>query len=127
MSKRNIIIIAACGVVVIVGLVLGLTLGGSNSGQTPGKKVMEDTRNYLMEMQRLLDGRGALATPEICHCCDTPVVNGECPYCKGSCDQSGAAGLNRINGIASAPITEVEGGGQAAAAQSGGGCGGHSD
>jgi hypothetical protein len=121
MTKRNIIIIAACGVVVIVGLVLGLTLGGAKSGQTPGKKVMEDTRNYLMQMQRLLDERGELAEPELCDCCDTPVVNGECPYCKGSCDQSGAAGLNRINIVENAPVTEVEGGGQAAAAASGGG------
>jgi hypothetical protein len=121
MSTRNIIIIAACGVVVIVGLVLGLTLGKSDSGQTPGKKVMADTRAYLMEMQRLLNGRGELAEPELCACCDTPMVNGECPYCKGSCDQSAAAGLERFNIVSNAPVTEVEGGGEAAAASSGGG------
>ena len=41
MSKKYIIIIAACAAVVVVGLVLGLTLGKSDSGQTPGIRKTE--------------------------------------------------------------------------------------
>ena len=39
LKKYKIFIAAGGAVVIIVGLVLGLTLGGSESGQTPGKKV----------------------------------------------------------------------------------------
>lgn len=112
MSKRNIIIIAACGVVIIGGLVLGFTLGKSDSGQTPGKKVMADTKAYLLEMQRLLRDREDLNIPQLCHCCDTPMVDGECPFCRGGCDQSAAAGLDRLNSISAAPATEIAGSGE---------------
>lgn len=112
MKKKNIIIIAVCGVVVVVGLILGLTLGNSGPVQTPGKKIITDTMAYLMEMQRHLDDRSELDTPQLCHCCDTPLVNGECPFCRGSCDQSSAAGQTRLDIVPDAPVTEVEGGGE---------------
>ena len=127
MTKGKIIIFSVCGAVVVVGLILGLTLGlgGSKSGETPGKKVMADTRTYLMELQRILDGKGQFDTPTICWCCEEAVLDesGECPNCKGSCDQ-GAASDNRRNIVANAPITEVEVG--AAGASDGGGSGGDS-
>ena len=110
MSKKNIIIISAGAAVVIVGLVLGLTLGGSESGQTPGKKVMADTTAYLMEMKRLLNGRGDLEQPKLCKCCDTPLVDGICPYCQGGCDQSSEGETRRLKLVNSAPVAEVEGG-----------------
>ena len=128
MTKGKIIIFSVCGAVVVVGLILGLTLGlgGSKSGETPGKKVMADTRAYLMELQRILDGKGQYDTPTICWCCEKAVLDesGECPYCKGSCDQ-GAAADNRHNTIANAPITEIEvGAAGEAGGDSGGGDGG---
>ena len=125
MTKGKIIIYSTCGAVVVLGLVLGLTLGlgSSKSGETPGKKVMADTRTYLMELKRILDGQGQYDTPTICWCCEEAVLDesGECPNCRGTCDQ-GAAADNRRNIIANAPITEVEVG-SAADATGGGGCG----
>ena len=123
MSKKNIIIIAACGVVVVAGLVLGLTLGNSGSGQTPGEKGVNETKAYLMNMQRLLGERGVLEPPQICYCCDTPLVNGECPYCRGGCDQSASAGMQRLETVKNAPVTEVEGGDAADGDSGGDNCG----
>ena len=108
MNKRKIIIIASCGIVIILGLVLGFTLGNSGPEPTPGKKVMAETKAYLMEMQRLLNDRGEPEIPLLCDCCDTPLVNGECPFCRGACDQSGAAGMRRFETIQDAPVTHVE-------------------
>jgi hypothetical protein len=115
MKKKNIIILAVCGVVVVVGLVLGFTLRNSGPAQTPGKKIVTDTMAYLMEMQRRLDDRNELEEPQLCDCCDTPLVNGECPFCRGSCDQSAAAGQTRFNIVVDAPVTEIEGGGETGA------------
>jgi hypothetical protein len=127
MPKVKIIIYSACGAVVVIGLVLGLTLGlgGSKSGETPGKKVMADTRTYLMELQRLLDDKGQFKTPTICWCCEKAVLDesGECPNCRGSCDQGAASG-NRHNNLAKAPVTEVEVGASGEGGSGGGGgCG----
>ena len=130
MTKGKIIIFSVCGAVVVLGLVLGLTLGlgSSKSGDTPGKKVMADTRTYLMELKRILDGKGQFDTPTICWCCEKAVLDesGECPNCRGSCDQ-GAAADSRRNIIAKAPVTVVEvgaaGAGDGDGGDSGGGCG----
>jgi hypothetical protein len=132
MTKGKIIIFSACGAVVVVGLILGLTLGlgGSKSGETPGKKVMADTRAYLMELQRILDDKGQYNTPTICWCCEKAVLDesGECPYCKGSCDQ-GSAADNRRKIIKNAPVTVVEVGSagdtDGGNGGNGGGCGDH--
>ena len=123
LKKYKIFIAAGGAVVIIVGLVLGLTLGGSESGQTPGKKVMTDTRAYLMEMSRLLGERAGLDNPELCCCCDAQLVNGVCPYCGQSCDQSYDSGASsRLNLFASAPVNEVESSSGGSAPDTSGGC-----
>lgn len=44
-----------CAAIIVIVVVLVVVLGGSSSGETPGKKVMTDTRAYLSQLQRHLD------------------------------------------------------------------------
>jgi hypothetical protein len=123
MKKQKVIILSLAFIVVVGGLFLGITLIDFGTGKTPGTKNMEATEAYLLEMRRLLDERNGLSVPGLCNCCDTPLIDGECPFCRGACDQSTAAGLHRFEIIANAPASETtpdEGAGEGLSVPSGG-------
>ncbi len=64
--------VGGCAVVIIIVVVLVVVLGGSASGDTPGQKVMSDTRAYLSQLQRHLDDNEEPRLP----CMIIPGTNG---------------------------------------------------
>jgi len=74
---------------ILIGGALGLFLSGSKSEQLPAGKAVADTMSHLMEMNTLLaQSSEQIEEPQLCNCCNTELIGGQCPKCFGNCDQT---------------------------------------
>ena len=107
--------------IIVVGLALWLFLP-TQSGITPGSKVMAATIAYLMEQERQLEENSQFDNPRLCNCCDAVISpGGICPICKNDCDQG--EGERRKPPRQDIPTNEVEVGDDPGS--NGGNCSGH--
>lgn len=81
------VLASSIGVIVIVaGIIIGMTLTSPQSGPTIGNKIMAN-KVSTVELNSIPGHNGEEDTPR-CNCCDAVLIGGICPICKSECDKT---------------------------------------